>query len=189
MKSGRVQMKSGIVQMKSGRVQMKNGRVQMIWRHVLQYLRSWRRLGEGEGGGRGWQWGKLIKRWERQWGESPDEESWEGANMRKRKGGHQFVLSWRIRGIVRVSSPHLCKSLKDDDWQQRQLWRQPDHSQTIKKHNNIKDSNDNTWPYSDHPKKHNNNKDSSDNNRTIVRPSKNTTTKTISKTAMTTSRP
>ena len=37
------------------------------------------------------------------------------ANMRKRKGGHQFVLSWRIRGIVRVSSPHLCKRLKDDD--------------------------------------------------------------------------
>ena len=49
-----------------------------------------------------------------------------------------------------------------------------DDNQTIvrpyKKHNNIKDSNDNTWPYSDHQKKHNNNKDSSDSNRTIVRP-------------------
>ena len=35
--------------------------------------------------------------------------------MGKRKGGHQFVLSWRIRGIVRVSSPHLCKSLNIKD--------------------------------------------------------------------------
>ena len=71
--------------------------------------------------------------------------------MGKRKGGHQFVLSWRIRGIVRVSSPHLCKSLniKDSNDNKRTIVRpsktktQTTNNKSNNKDNN-KDNNDNT---------------------------------------------